>query len=164
MRWLLCVVLAVAWLAPGAASSQTSPPGNKHALALELIETTGSLKLIGDLVVASMPRAIESIKRNNPSITDKALDELRVIGLEEFRANLPDITDPMAAIYESLYSEDELRQIIEFYRSPLGRKMLEKTPIAFRQGQALGIAWAKKVGASIDARIKAEAVKRGYAI
>jgi hypothetical protein len=88
---------------------------------------------------------------------------LRVIGLAEYRANLPGLTDPMAAIRESLFSEDELRQVIEFYRSALGRKMLEKTPIAIQQGQAFGVAWAKKVGASIEARIKAEAVKRGYA-
>jgi uncharacterized protein len=164
MRWLVIAASSVALLASGAASSQNSPQAGKHALALELIETTGSLKIIGDIVANSLPRTMETIKRNNPSITDQVLEELRGIGLEVFRDSLPDLADPMAAIYESMFSEDELRQVIEFYRSPLGRKMLEKTPIAIEQGQALGVAWAKKVGASIAARIRSEAAKRGYTI
>ena len=160
MRWLVIAVLPLALLASRAASPQSA----KHALALELIETTGGVKLAGDLVAGSFSRLIESIKRNNPSITDKALDELRAVGLEEFRASLPDITELMAAIYESAFDEDELRQMVAFYRPPLGRKMIEKTRGVFQQGQALGAAWGKKVGERIVARIKAEAAKRGYAI
>jgi hypothetical protein len=34
----------------------------------------------------------------------------------------------LVKVYVDIYSEDELRGLIEFYRSPLGQKFIEKTP------------------------------------
>ena len=34
----------------------------------------------------------------------------------------------LVEVYVDIYSEDELRGLIEFYRSPLGQRFIEKTP------------------------------------
>lgn len=36
--------------------------------------------------------------------------------------------EPMTKIYDDVYSEAEIRELIEFYESPIGQKMIQKMP------------------------------------
>lgn len=38
------------------------------------------------------------------------------------------LKEPMIAAYSEVYTKSEIEQLIAFYRSPLGRKVLENTP------------------------------------
>ena len=38
----------------------------------------------------------------------------------------------MVNVYVQVYSEEELRELNEFYSSPLGRKFIEKTPVLMK--------------------------------
>jgi hypothetical protein len=51
-------------------------------------------------------------------LADKTVGSL---GTEEFKVDV-------AAIYAEVFNEDELKQIIAFYQSPLGAKLLERMP------------------------------------
>jgi hypothetical protein len=158
---VLIVILA---MLAGGAQAQTEARSDKHDLARELIETTGAMNRSVDILDAVLPPLFDIIKRSNPGVSDATLDELKRLALEEYKASLPELIDPIATVYESNYSEDELRQLIDFYKSPLGRKTLEKMPVIFRQSQAIGAVWGKKIGESVVNRIKTEAKKKGLTI
>jgi hypothetical protein len=38
------------------------------------------------------------------------------------------LRDQIADIYVQVFTEDELNELIRFYQSPVGQKLLEKTP------------------------------------
>lgn len=42
--------------------------------------------------------------------------------------DLNDYVKKTAAIYDNLFTQDELKQMIAFYQSPAGQKMVQKTP------------------------------------
>jgi hypothetical protein len=48
------------------------------------------------------------------------------------------LKDDMAKIYAQTFSEDELKQIAAFYRTPAGTKMIEAQPDLTREGMELG--------------------------
>jgi len=162
----LKVVVAL-WLvlaATAAAAQDTAPSDDRRALAKELVDAVGMVKLAGQLIGNAVPQAIASLKRANPTITDEILAELQRIGEQEVKTALPEFADAAAAIYEGIFSTDELRQLIAFYRSPVGRKVTEQLPEINRQATAFGQVWGRRVGERIAGRLKALAQKKGYAI
>jgi hypothetical protein len=44
----------------------------------------------------------------------------------------------LVRLYADTYSEDELRQIIAFYKTPVGQKMLQTMPELMQKGMAIG--------------------------
>ncbi|MEO7215679.1 DUF2059 domain-containing protein [Mucilaginibacter sp.] len=48
------------------------------------------------------------------------------------------IKDQMAAMYAKEFTEKELKDLVVFYNSPLGKKVNEKQPILFQKGSEIG--------------------------
>ncbi len=59
--------------------------------------------------------------------------------------------DDSINMYTSVYSEVELKELIEFYKSPLGRKMVEKTPLLTQQSLQMSQKIMKRVAPEIQA-------------
>lgn len=53
-----------------------------------------------------------------------------------------DVKKEISKLYVKEFSESELRELIEFYQTPVGKKSIEKMPVLMRQGAEIG---AKKV-------------------
>lgn len=52
------------------------------------------------------------------------------------------LKDDMAKIYQESFTEAEIKELITFYQTPLGKKLLDKTPDLTKKGAELG---AKRV-------------------
>jgi len=160
-------VAAVCLLISGASMAQT-PSGQsndkKQAIVQQLIAITGLSKLGDQIVTMVLPQSLNAVKRANPRITDEDLAELRRVGLEEFRAAMPQFMEGVGKIYEGAFSQQELEALLAFYKSPLGQKVIETMPTLLQQSHALGIAWGMQVGKRMKERIDEEARRRGYAL
>ncbi|HEU4566148.1 MAG TPA: DUF2059 domain-containing protein [Gemmatimonadaceae bacterium] len=62
--------------------------------------------------------------------------------------------DRMAAAYAGTFTEAELRELVKFYRSPVGRKLAEQTPVLAQKGQEIGAAVAQEHQAELLAMIQ----------
>lgn len=49
------------------------------------------------------------------------------------RFNLYELLDRLVPVYARIYTEEELRELIQFYSSPLGQKMLKNSPTILEQ-------------------------------
>lgn len=62
---------------------------------------------------------------------------------KEFDATMPSLYDKMAKVYMGIYSREDIKEMIKFYESPVGKKMNENTEIIaeklFEAGQDWGI-------------------------
>ena len=47
--------------------------------------------------------------------------------------------DEFAQLYESEFTPDEIEEMIQFYQTPLGQKMLRKTPLLTKRGAEIGM-------------------------
>jgi hypothetical protein len=57
-------------------------------------------------------------------------------------------------IYEKNYSHQEITDMIVFYESTTGKKMLEKTPLILEESMNLSREWGKKLSYKIYEKIK----------
>lgn len=69
--------------------------------------------------------------------------------------NEKDLTNLLVPIYERHFSETEVDGMIDFYKSPAGKKMVEKLPLITSESQAAGKIWGEHIAAKIQKDIEA---------
>ena len=62
-------------------------------------------------------------------------EEKQAAFLVEFEAMLPKIYDASAKIYMEEYTKDDIKAMLAFYESPVGKKMAEKAEVISSKSQ-----------------------------
>lgn len=63
-----------------------------------------------------------------------------------------DIASIYVPIYQKYLSRDEMQAVIDFYRSPAGKRLLAAQPLAIRDAQEVVRVWATKIANQIAAK------------
>lgn len=61
---------------------------------------------------------------------------------KEFDASIPSLLDKMANIYMEIYTKDDIKSMIVFYESPVGKKMNEKAAELGQKSMQVGQEWS----------------------
>ncbi|OKO68606.1 DUF2059 domain-containing protein [Bradyrhizobium sp. NAS96.2] len=91
----------------------------------------------------------------------KDLDEVAVIVAKQFAGSEKEIGDGMAQIYAAEFTEQELKDLVTFYKTPLGQKLLTAEPTAINGSLQYMQQWAQQFGTIVNGQFKAEMKKRG---
>ena len=67
-------------------------------------------------------------------------------------------------IYANEFSEQELKDLVTFYKSPLGQKLLATEPRAIQFSMAYMNEWAQNFAEVVNGEFRAEMRKRGKQI
>lgn len=60
---------------------------------------------------------------------------------KELDASIDDLLVKMAEMYMSEFTHDEIKSLLKFYESPVGKKLTDKTEVLYTKGQAVGQEW-----------------------
>ena len=75
-----------------------------------------------------------------------------------------EIGDGMAQIYTNEFTEQELKDLVTFYKSPLGQKLLANEPRAIQGSMGYMQPWAQHFAEVINGQFRTEMKKRGKEI
>ena len=116
----LALLLSLA-LTPTLPAQQAAPDPGEVAAAEELLQAMGA----EEAMQKSMDRMLEVQMQQNPMMASME-DMMR----EFFNEHLTweQMKPEMLAIYTDLFSEAEIRELTDFYRTDLGRKLVEQMP------------------------------------
>lgn len=144
----------------GLASAEEPTPA-AVALAKELIVLKGSTQL-WDAVV---PGVIEQVKgvfmQTNPAL-GRELNDVAAQLRTEFAPRATQLVDQVAQLYARTFTEQELKDALVFYKSPLGRKIVSEEPKVLDDGFRRIQQWANKFSEEVMGRMRAEMKKKGY--
>jgi len=115
---------------------------------LKLLRVSGTDKLTEQM----MPMMIQQFQQIIPNIPN--IFWVKVIE----KMNSDDLLYACIPIYDKYYTHDEIKQLITFYESPLGRRLVEVTPLLTQETMAVGQEWGEKLGQEIVN----ELIKEGY--
>ena len=143
---LFCLAFAMMVIAilPGRLSAEA---GDAAALdkAREMIEVTGAAAAAEQAIQLSLPPMRQLIEKLNPGqgqLIGKLLEEHFTPAIKK---RLPEFIDISAKIYASHFNAAELEEILEFYRTDVGQKLIEKLPLLTRESIVAGQLWARQV-------------------
>lgn len=123
----------------------------KVALIRQLLDETHSI----DLAVSGMQASVTAQRTANPRIPAIFWD--RLVSLAQSRRDT--LTTMFVEIYSRHFSSSDVKQLLEFYRSPLGQKMLAETPGLARESMLAGQAWGAKLGADVAGQLAKEGIQ-----
>ena len=137
------------------------PSANSIALAKELILLKGGNKMFGAIVPGTIESAKNLFLPTNPNL-NKPLTEVSTQLRTEYSGKTDELLNEVAKAYAMRFSEQELKEIVAFYKTTLGKKMLTEEPLALEDGFARAKDWAGAFSQQDVTRMRAEMKKKGY--
>src|ERR1700687_524337 len=140
----LVLGLALASAPAGAQQQPPLKPASPAAIAAakELLAMKNASGMYASAVPNIFQRTKETLLQNNLNY-QKDLNEVAVIVAKNLAGREQEIGDGMAKIYAAEFSEQELKDLVTFYKSPLGQKLLTTEPRAIQTSMVYMNAWAQ---------------------
>ena len=153
------VALGLIVLAGSALAQQ--PTAASVSMAKELIALKGAATMYDPVVRGVVEQAKNVLLRTNPMVS-KDLNEVTAKLQTEYASKVNELREVVARVYASRFSEQELKDALTFYRTPLGKKLIEQEPKILDQTMADAQAWGDKLSQEVMNRMRAEMKKRGH--
>jgi uncharacterized protein len=151
-RTLICTAIALLCLdRMSAAQSTAQGEAEKVAVIRQILEATHAADQVVNAIEASVPVQ----RASNPKIPAVFWDRF----LEQARRQRGEFVDSLVPLYSRTFSLAELKGVLAFYQSPLGKRLLETQPGLMRESMQLGQRWGANIGAEVGRQLAAEGVQ-----
>jgi hypothetical protein len=132
---------------------------SQRALAAKLIDMTNGK----DTMRAGFDAVIDTVIENmhQHGMPQAGVDEIKaaVNKWYDSEINFDDIRPKMVDLYVKDFSEDDLKQILAFYESPVGQKAIKNLPSVMREGAMIAQEYTKAKIPSLNAQLTPILVK-----
>jgi hypothetical protein len=161
----LALGLALTGVPAGAQQAPPLKPASPAAIAAAKEILT--MKNAGAMYASAVPNIVQKTKdallQANLNY-QKDLDEVAVVVAQKLAGREKEIGDGMATVYANQFSEQELKDLVVFYKSPLGQKLLAAEPRAIQSSMSYMNQWAQTFAETVNGEFRAEMRKRGKQI
>ena len=137
------------------------PSAAAVALAVQLLELKGGLGAFDPAVNGVITHHKNTLLQINPNV-GRTLDEIERGVRAETPARLQELHTELARGYASHFTEQDLKDLIVFYKTPLGKKLIDLEPKAGEDATKRVQAWIEKYAETVSTRMRAELKKKGY--
>jgi len=158
----LALGLALLSVPAGAQQPQAVKPASPAAIAAarEIL----AMKKASEMYAAAVPNIVQQAKvafTQNFLNYQKDLNEVAVIVAQTLAGRENEIGEGMAKVYANEFTEQELKDLVTFYKTPLGQKLLAAEPRAIQLSLGYMKQWAQGFAEVVNAQFRAEMKKRG---
>jgi hypothetical protein len=130
--FVLFISTATAW------SQEARPaPASGDAKAADikrLLDLTGGVR-VGERL---LDRLFEAERRSMPEVPESVWQEAR----RAFETS--ELVELIAAVWDRHFTQDEIRELIAFYESPLGKRLREMQPVILQESLFAGEEWGRR--------------------
>lgn len=166
MRTSLVGALVLALLlAPRSLCAQDTDP-QFRADTESLLQLNGSAD-VGAVAKVVAVQLVEAMKRTRPDLPDRTLGIVTEVITAEFSKAFVapgGVRDRMVTVYMTQFTHDEVRALLSFYRTPLGRKTVSLLPTLTQEGQSAALGWVnanmKNILGTLQQRLRAEGLMK----
>ena len=155
-------VLVLGLLACGAADAQ-QPSATALATARELITVKGAAAIYEPIVPGVIEQARRVLLQTNPML-GKPLSDVAAKLRADYAGRGAELLNDAAKLYASRFTEQELKEALAFYKTPLGRKMVSEEPKILDQSLKDAKVWADRLSEEVIGMFRVEMKKKGHEI
>lgn len=148
--------------ATGAAKA-AEPSAAQVKLANELLVANGEASSFDSLIPGIIEQAAGSFVQANPDLI-RDLREVAKAMAPQYEGRRNEIVQILARAYAQQFSEAELTELLTFYRSPVGRKLVERRQQLLDEGLRGIQTWSAQFAREMEVKVREEMKKRGYTI
>jgi uncharacterized protein len=157
----LAAVAAVGIAAPAMGQAQPSPAA--LLIAKQIVQLKG-ISVMMDPIARGVVEKVKSTVLQTNFMFQKDINEITLQLHKEFDGRSSELVDVTARVYASHFTEPELKQILAFYQTPLGQKMITEEPKVLDESLQQANGWTDNLSIDIMSRMREEMKKRGHDI
>ncbi len=161
-RLLLLLLILFGGFCSQAVADELTPA--KKADIKRLMEITGSVNIGKQFAAATSEQMFRMMKSEHPEISDRAFavmnNELVAFFSEKMSAP-GGIMDQLIPVYAKYFTHREIRELLAFYDTPTGRKLILSMPKVVNESMQLGQKWGESLGPELEQRVMAALDKEG---
>lgn len=166
VRILGVVAVACFYMAHGAQAQQQpaappQPTPTMVALAAEILELKGGTAAFDPAIDGVIAHHKGLFMQMNPN-TGRALDEVERSLRSTIAAKRQELRLEVARGYASQFSEGDLKELVAFYKTPLGKKIIEQEPKGGEAAARRVQGWIDKYAETVASTMRAELKKKGF--
>ncbi len=154
--WAAAVALTL--LASPAAFAADAP---NIALAKQMLTVTNATQVFTPLIPGVVEQSRLLYLQQNPGL-GKDLTEIATKIRADLQPRFTELIDAMAKMYADAFTEQEMKDIISFYQSAAGKKLIAEQPKLVDSSMSFAGEWANKLSEEVTAKMREELIKRGY--
>ena len=140
MLWVLCLLFTA-----GYAQTPAAAP-SKRADIIRLLRLTGAAQGATQALDLMLP----SLRESMPEVPEQVWQECRT----EVRES--DMIELTYQIWDKHFTHQEIRDLIRFYETPTGRKIIRETPVLQQEILIAGKTWGDQIVERVLNRLKAK--------
>ena len=163
----LGLALGLALAGVPAAAQQPAPLKPASPAAAAAAKEILAMKNASAMYASAVPNIVQQTKdqlmQSNINY-QKDLNEVAVVIAQKLAGREKEIGEGMANVYANEFTEQELKDLVAFYKSPLGKKLLASEPRAIQFSMSYMKQWAQIFSETVNGEFRAEMRKRGKEI
>ncbi len=135
-----------------------------RALIEEVLEVTGSDQLADQVAEDAITAIFNGMQSRNPNFSERAQEIMQEEFLVLFKGQQEEMNAQIVGFYARHFTLDEMKQMLDFYKSPLGIKTIEVMPLMIQEmvasSEVMGARLVSDVLPRIEQRFKDEGISR----
>lgn len=146
-------------------AQQKSPASDpaRVAAAKEMFAASGQDAQF-DIVITTMTQGLGRMFKQQQPAHARTIDEAIATMAAKFRARKAEVIEMIAPLYAEKFSAEELKYIADFYRTPIGRKLVAAQPELTQKSMLMGMQWGQRIGQEVEQELRRELKGRGVPI
>lgn len=155
VRLALALAAVAGTIVPSPVRAQGSPAPD--TAKVRLIRQLIARARLTDQAVQAIEQQLPAQRAANSRVPAAFWDRF----LEQARARRGELEEGYVTLYDRHFTTAEIRDLLAFYDSPIGKRFLAEQPALMREGIALGQEWGSRIGADVGRTLSAEGAQPG---
>lgn len=155
------VALLAAVVFGGSAIAQSQPSAEAVDAARQIVALKGGENIFNTLIPGVIEQSKYMFEQQNPNLGNPLRDVATKLR-NELAPRQAELNSEVAKVYASRFTEKEIKELLAFYQSPLGRKLTAEEPKALDQSMTYAQDWARRLSDEVVVKMRAEMKKLGH--
>jgi len=163
MRYALLGLVALGITGIARPAAAANPSQASILIAKQLVELKGVTAMYAPLVRGVVEKVKNQFMQTN-FMWGKDLNEIAANLERDYAPRVNELVDATARTYAEHFTEAELKEMLVFYQSPVGRKMVAQEPKILDDSMNYAGQWGDTLSEEVIVKMRAEMKKRGHDI
>lgn len=133
------------------------------ATAVEIVKLSGATTLFDTLVPGVVEQSKLLFLQQNPGLAGD-LNGIVTKMRADLAPRVSELTAEVAKLYAEHFTEQELKDLLVFYNSPVGKKFVAEQGTVVNASLKYAQDWANKLSEEVTAKMREELKKKGHAL
>ena len=158
--WVAAMAVSLAMFAASAPALAQEISPDQLALARKYVDLTDKVDIYGTTIAETAAQTLQQILKLNPTIGKQATDAVTAV-VKDYKARRGEMMDQIARIYAGHFTAAELQQIVAFYSTPTGQKLVTQNFDINQQLQKVMQLYRVNLTSEFYAKVRAELKSKG---